>query len=86
MVKIKASKRIRKRYLLVQGESEKISNLILSNKIIWNLRDRIGNLKLKNSVLVVERKNLDRAIESIKKTKGLTLLKVSGTLKGLGVR
>jgi RNase P/RNase MRP subunit POP5 len=92
-MKIKKSARERKRYLLVSGGTRNEINKVIKDYVGtygWNRASPkfLGKLKVKvgNIVLSVNRKELDKIKEGINLGKGLKVLRVSGTLKGLGVR
>ena len=87
MLKLKSSVRQNKRYLLIEGKKEEIEKAILDYVGILGYAKAAPIFVKKNKysyVLAVNRKEIDRirgafAISSDK----ITVLKVSGTLKGL---
>ena len=92
-LKTKPNTRERSRYLLIKGKKEEIEGAILEFLGIlgWAKANPrfvfIKGLEKGKIVLTVDRKELDniRAAFEMSKDK-IEVLKVSGTLKGLGVR
>jgi RNase P/RNase MRP subunit POP5 len=90
MLKLKPSAKTSNRYLLISGSKESIEKAILDYIGILGYakaNPRIVKKSGKNNVLAVDRGELDKvrgafAIASDK----IQVIKVSGTLKGLGVR
>ena len=90
MLKQKPSARIHRRYLLIEGSREKIEKAILDyiGMLGWAKAAPVFVKGVgKKNVLAVERASIDsvRGAFAIA-ADDIQVLKVSGTLKGLGVR
>ena len=86
-LKVKPSAKIKRRYILIEGDRTKVEKAILDYIGIlgWaKAAPHFVKSELKNLVLAIERKSLTniRAAFEISKEK-IKILKVSGTLKGL---
>jgi RNase P/RNase MRP subunit POP5 len=90
MLKQKPSAKIHRRYLLMKGSKEKIEKAILDyiGMLGWAKASPVFVKRLKGkNVLAIERKSLDEVRGAFAiAADDIQVLKVSGTLKGLGVR
>lgn len=88
-LKSKASSRIKKRYLLIQASKEEIEKAILDYLgILGYAKASPMFIQLKKSkekiILAIDRKELENVRAAFELVKGVKILSVSGTIKGLG--
>jgi RNase P/RNase MRP subunit POP5 len=89
-LKIKPSAKIHRRYLLISGSKKDIENVILDYIGILGWAKAAPTFVMRHDfsgkqVLAIERKSLNDVRASFELTdKKVEILKVSGTLKGLG--
>jgi RNase P/RNase MRP subunit POP5 len=88
-LKTRPSSRIKKRYLLIQGSKEDVERAILDYLgILGYAKASPMFIQLKKSkdkiVLAIDRKELDDVRAAFELFKGIKILSVSGTIKGLG--
>lgn len=85
-LKLDANNRIKKRYLLIDGKKDEVEKAILDYLGILGYAQAAPMFvdDNKHTVLAINRKEIDKVKASIELYGKMKILKISGTLKGLG--